>query len=959
MRFFIPSVLSCLLLGQNLLAAEPGKSEEKLDRFNTSFSSASKDEADSVPLGNGVTGVNLWVEENGDLLFYISRNDAFSEMHRLLKLGRLRLQLFPNPFAKGLPYRQELKLRDGRCDIVAGAPGQEIRLSLFVDAESQTIYLSGTSEQPLRAVLSLENWRKQQNDLRRQGSIGSTWIYREGLPPDQPALEAADELHHGPQALAWLHRNASSPVKLHVERQGLQAAASLVHDPILNRIFGARVSGEGFSLKDGRLEAPAQRRLDLRISTHSALYPGAGAQARFLKDVEAAAAATASPEQAMQRTSQWWNDFWNRSWIHVSSSAGHPLPANLHSLRFGADSRGGTNSLLDFTRFSVYGRAFDPAGIRNLRDAADRSQPLPGALASDGQGFTAHGDAGLHPKALRGGFFEAAGSTGWNFPEGLTLEAWVKADQWGGRLFDKVTPGIDDGLLFDTHGGKLRLIAGNRTLVSPLALPQGIWVHVAAVRDATGGLSLWQDGNCVARMAGDELSPVERLNQAYLLTRYQFACQERSEFPAHFNGGIFTVAPEFAFYATDPRGKNWSADYRFYGPSYWWQNTRFMYQLHLAQGNFDLTDSFFDFYFRQQELFAAQAKIFYGAEGIYMNETLSLFGLPGMGDFGWGAKRYSNNYTENIWQQCLEFGAFALDRYDYRPDPEFLRKTVSWCDAALRFYDTRFQKNAQGQIVIHPTHAVETYWLDVTNDMPSVAGLHEICSRLLALPESASSPEQRQRWARIRASLPPLPKTRNKEGLIVPDNAESYNPRRFNYESPDLNCVYPFRLYGLERPGYDIEEARRAWRAMPNPGHCCWYQTGIIAARLGLAEGAKEDVLLRSGAPTRLQVQDQPGRSFRFPGFFSSPHDWCPDYDGAGNMANTLQEMLLQPAPQGKILLLPAWPKDWDVDFKLHAPGDTTVECRYRDGKILKLEVTPSSRRKDLVLPTGLKEISQ
>jgi hypothetical protein len=53
-----------------------------------------------------------------------------------------------------------------------------------------------------------------------------------------------------------------------------------------------------------------------------------------------------------------------------------------------------------------------------------------------------------------------------------------------------------------------------------------------------------------------------------------------------------------------------------------------------------------------------------------------------------------------------------------------------------------------------------------------------------------------------------------------------------------------------------------------------------------------------------------------------------------------------------EIRILPAWPKDWDVSFKLHAPRDTTVECVYRHGKIEKLEVTPASRRSDVHPPT-------
>ena len=58
--------------------------------------------------------------------------------------------------------------------------------------------------------------------------------------------------------------------------------------------------------------------------------------------------------------------------------------------------------------------------------------------------------------------------------------------------------------------------------------------------------------------------------------------------------------------------------------------------------------------------------------------------------------------------------------------------------------------------------------------------------------------------------------------------------------------------------------------------------------------------------------------------------------------------MLMQCPNNGKILLLPAWPQDWNVRFKLHAPSQTTVEGEVRDGKLTRLIVTPESRRKDV-----------
>ena len=63
-----------------------------------------------------------------------------------------------------------------------------------------------------------------------------------------------------------------------------------------------------------------------------------------------------------------------------------------------------------------------------------------------------------------------------------------------------------------------------------------------------------------------------------------------------------------------------------------------------------------------------------------------------------------------------------------------------------------------------------------------------------------------------------------------------------------------------------------------------------------------------------------------------------------------LQEMLLQ-TPGDKIYLFPAWPEFWDVHFKLHAPGNTTVEGELRKGEIRFLEVVPKQRLEDIVYP--------
>ena len=57
-----------------------------------------------------------------------------------------------------------------------------------------------------------------------------------------------------------------------------------------------------------------------------------------------------------------------------------------------------------------------------------------------------------------------------------------------------------------------------------------------------------------------------------------------------------------------------------------------------------------------------------------------------------------------------------------------------------------------------------------------------------------------------------------------------------------------------------------------------------------------------------------------------------------------------------QIYLLPAWPGDWDVDFKLHAPYRTTVEGTVKNGRLVKTTVSPRSRSQDVIVmrPYGI-----
>jgi hypothetical protein len=176
----------------------------------------------------------------------------------------------------------------------------------------------------------------------------------------------------------------------------------------------------------------------------------------------------------------------------------------------------------------------------------------------------------------------------------------------------------------------------------------------------------------------------------------------------------------------------------------------------------------------------------------------------------------------------------------------------------------------------------------------------------------------------------------NGEELLV---AALEMDRCHNTENPELYCIFPYRLYGIGKDG--LELARKTYEFRVRRLNYGWCQDSIQAAFLGLGDDAARQVSRRAAARSKIH---------RFPAMWGPNSDWVPDQDHGNNLMTTLQYMLLQ-TDGGKIRVLPAWPKKWDVSFRLHGAGKTVVECVYRGGKIETLHVTPEERRQDLILP--------
>jgi hypothetical protein len=285
----------------------------------------------------------------------------------------------------------------------------------------------------------------------------------------------------------------------------------------------------------------------------------------------------------------------------------------------------------------------------------------------------------------------------------------------------------------------------------------------------------------------------------------------------------------------------------------------------------------------------------------------------------------ANPYIRHHFQGALEVLATMLQFVSYGGDME-QSEILRFADAVLLFYSEHFPRDVDGKLRIEPSQALETY-LEAVNPLPDIAALQYVLEGLLRLP-GVDAARQNQ-WRSLRDALPALP-TVEVDGYHYLAPAETHG-RINNVENPELYAVFPYEQFTVGRPNIDL--ARRTYGRRVNRTIGGWSQDGIQAAMLGLTDLAKA-YLIQSFS------QWHPGS--RFPAFWGPGYDWIPDNDHGSAAVIAMQRMLLQ-SVDGDLQILPAWPKDWDVEFKLHALGKRVVECISRRGQIRKLDVQPPS----------------
>ncbi len=467
----------------------------------------------------------------------------------------------------------------------------------------------------------------------------------------------------------------------------------------------------------------------------------------------------------------------------------------------------------------------------------------------------------------------------------------------------------------------------------------------------------------------DPSDPVWQMSRNYQLFRYQLGGNAFGEYPTKFNGGNLIYDPVLVNknMVYEPDWRQWG------GAVHTAQNQRLLYWPMLKAGDDDAILAQFELYRKGLPGATARVKTHFGHKGAVFSEYMSAPGIVFGAGWGWegnghrargeeipfgdpratGARGYhdmaevgvmANQSCAYHWESQVEHAYMILEYHRF--SGKDISRYMPFVKAAILFFDEHYQLrqkmrtgqplDEKGKLIIYPSTSCESY-RGARNPSDLIAGLRACVKSLLQLDGGYVSSDEKDYYRGYLDRIPDFAFD-EQDGKTVMKPADSWL-KEANQELPQFYPLFPFDQFRLGDTEIEVFKNTYAQAPAFRKGTIqSWHQDGIFFARMGMtAEAADYN--------TR-KLQDSPRR---YPTFWGPGHDWVPDHNWGGSGMIGLQEMLLQTIGD-QILLFPAWPKAWDVDFKLHAPYKTTVEGLLKDGKLVELRVHPESRRQDVII---------
>ncbi|OFY66898.1 MAG: glycoside hydrolase [Bacteroidetes bacterium RBG_13_43_22] len=500
--------------------------------------------------------------------------------------------------------------------------------------------------------------------------------------------------------------------------------------------------------------------------------------------------------------------------------------------------------------------------------------------------------------------------------------------------------------------------------------------------------SFW--GKSYIRLHSDD-GEADFVENNYNYFMYVMASSSLGAFPPKFNGMIWTTG----------------GDTRKWGNNYWGANQSCMYNGLFPANRIELMEPMFRMYTAMSASLETAARQQWGSKGIYIPETVAFDGLPELPeniademqdlylvkkpwseksmafdeyastkspfqsrwnwkqDKGWkdgkwtftdkGAQTFG--HVSHIFSRGAKIAYQYWQRYEFTRDIEWLRSTgYPILKGVAEFYRNfpNVRKEPDGK-----------YHIYNVNDNESVRGGHntveEISSMMGIFPAAVHASEVlnvdselRLKWKEFVQNLSPLPLNTDypetyKQGTPV-TFVRSLPPVVQGPASgrPDGNTM-PVWFFDLCNPVAGNTEMVKIANATFDsyfPGGINKNTPVYVLSKLAVTGTMMERKdATRYLIPNQIrtaEIETMPNRMTLREGYQTT------GVQNLGRMSDALHYALINSSPPGPgkdpvVSLFPAWPEEWDADFKLLCRGNFLVESSFRDGKIVFLELLSQS----------------
>jgi hypothetical protein len=480
----------------------------------------------------------------------------------------------------------------------------------------------------------------------------------------------------------------------------------------------------------------------------------------------------------------------------------------------------------------------------------------------------------------------------------------------------------------------------------------------------------------------DKIADLIEKNYNYYL--YVMASSSRGDFPAKFNGMLWTTG----------------GDARKWGGLYWGANQSCLYNAILPSNRLELIDPMFNMYSGAYDSFATAADQQWGSKGIFIPETLGFDGMPELPkdiaeemrqlylvrkpwkerserfssyaftklpfhsrwnwkkDVGWenGQWHISDKgggafgHVTHIFSRGAKIAYLYWLKYEYTLDEIWLRDhAYPMLRGVAEFYRNfpNVKKDIDGKYHIYHVNDNESIW-DAHNTIEEIAAMKGIFPAVIRASEILKvDVNMRPVWKEFVNNLSPLPTNSkyleqgSKEAIWIkalPTIGQGDTNR-----NPDPNTmpVWFFDLCNLESDPEMLAIANATYDSYfsngihENTGVNVLSKLPIAGALLGREEATRYLI------PNQIQTTESEVLSNRMDlreGFQTT------SAQRLGRAAEALHYALCQSIPAGPgeqpvIRVFPAWPKEWNAHYSLLCRGGFLVTSSLINKKIEFVEI--------------------